>query len=234
MNGHKDAAPLSRSADNDHVREWQPAGEDMSKGESKGEQTRRTILSRALSIVSEVGYEGLSIGVLAEETQLSKSGLFAHFKSKEALQLGVIQEVISRFTLRVVQPALAAPRGEPRLRVLFDKKLEWIRGEQELRGCLLQKGSLEYHNRLGHPVRERLVQAFQDWWELVIRCAQTAIDEGHFRGDLEPEQFGYEFDAITMMYQQRQGLMRDRAAGARAQTAFESLLDRSRRSPRPR
>ena len=103
----------------------------MSTGESKGEQTRRAIISRALSIVSDVGYEGLSIGVLAEEAKLSKSGLFAHFKSKEALQLGVIQEVVNRFTLRVVQPALASPRGEPRLRVLFEKKLEWIRGEQE-------------------------------------------------------------------------------------------------------
>jgi AcrR family transcriptional regulator len=206
----------------------------MSKGQSKGEQTRQTILSRALGIVSDVGYEGLSIGVLAEETKLSKSGLFAHFKSKEALQLGVIQEVVNQFTLRVVQPALAAPRGEPRLRVLFEKKLQWIRGEQELRGCLLQKASLEYHNRFGHPVRERLVHALQDWRELVARCAQTAIAEGHFRADLDPEQFAYEFDGITMMYQQRQGLMRDRAAGERAQVAFESLLDRSRRSPRPR
>ncbi len=206
----------------------------MSTGESKGEQTRRAIISRALSIVSDVGYEGLSIGVLAEEAKLSKSGLFAHFKSKEALQLGVIQEVVNRFTLRVVQPALASPRGEPRLRVLFEKKLEWIRGEQEARGCLLQKASLEYHNRFGHPVRERVVHAFEDWAELVERCAQTAIDEDHFRADLDPEQFGYEFDGITMMYQQTQGLMRDRAAGERAQTAFESLLDRSRRSPRVR
>ena len=206
---------------------------DMSKGQSKGEQTRRAIVSRALSLVSEVGYEGLSIGVLAEETKLSKSGLFAHFKSKEALQLGVIQEVINRFTLRVVQPALAAPRGEPRLRVLFEKELEWIRGEHELRGCLLQKASLEYHNRLGHPVRERLVQAFQDWRELVARCAKTAMDEGHFRGDLDPEQFAYEFDGITMMYQQRQGSdarpRRGRACAdglriaARSQPAFSSV-----------
>ena len=207
---------------------------DADKGESKGEQTRRIILSRALGIVSEVGYEGLSIGVLAQQTQLSKSGLFAHFKSKEALQLGVIQEVINRFTLRVVQPALAAPRGEPRLRILFNKKLEWIRGEAQSRGCLLQKASLEYHNRIGHPVRDRLVQAFQDWWELVIRCAQSAIDQGHFRADLDPEQFGYEFDAITMMYQQRQGLMRDDGAEQRAQTALDSLIDRSRHSVRPR
>ena len=198
--------------------------------ESKGEQTRRNIVSRALHIVSDVCYDGLSIGVLAEESKLSKSGLFAHFKSKEALQLGVIEEVISRFVLRVVQPALTSPRGEPRVRVLFAKKLEWIRGEQESRGCLLQKASLEYHNRLGHPVRERAVHALQDWRELLSRCAQTAIDEDHFRTDLDPEQFGYEFEGITMMYQQMHGLLRDPAAGERAQRAFESLLDRSRRA----
>ena len=206
----------------------------MGKPESKGEQTRRTILARALGIVSEVGYEGLSIGALAGQTKLSKSGLFAHFKSKEALQLGVIQEVVNRFTLRVVQPALAAPRGEPRLRVLFEKKLEWIRGEQQQRGCLLQKASLEYHNRLGHPVRERVVHALQDWHEFVARCAQVAIDEGHFRADLDAEQFCYEFEGIAMMYQQMQGLMRDATAGARAQKAFESLFEHSRRSLTPR
>jgi AcrR family transcriptional regulator len=202
----------------------------ISKRETKGDQTRRAIVSRALGIVSDVGYEGLSIGALAEESKLSKSGLFAHFKSKEALQLGVIEEVVTRFVLRVVHPALAAPRGEPRLRVLFGKKLEWIRGEQELRGCLLQKASLEYHNRFGHPVRERAVHALQDWRELLTRCAQTAMDEGHFRADLDPEQFAYEFDGITMMYQQMHGLMRDRAAGQRAQRAFDSLLARSRHS----
>ncbi len=226
---------MRRSAENQSAaRQQQSPGGNTRKGQSKGEQTRRAIISRALGIVSDVGYEGLSIGVLAEEMKLSKSGLFAHFKSKEALQLGVIQEVVNRFSLRVVQPALAAPRGEPRLRVLFERKLEWIRGEQETRGCLLQKASLEYHNRLGHPVRERVVHALQDWRELVARCVQTAIDEGHFRADSDPEQFAYELDGITMMYQQTQGLMRDRAAAERAQTAFESLLDRSRRSPRLR
>src|ERR1700679_4238262 len=187
----------------------------IGKGQPKGEQTRRAIISHALGIVSDVGYEGLSIGVLAQEAKLSKSGLFAHFKSKEALQLGVVQEVVSRFTLRVVQPALTAPRGEPRLRVLFEKKLEWIRGEVDARGCLLQKAALEYHNRVGHPLRERIVHALQDWRDLVTRCAQTAIDEGHFRADLDPQQFGYEFEGITMMYQQTQGLLRERGAGER-------------------
>jgi len=219
---------VRRPADNPSPRQDQPARGNV----GKGEQTRRAIISRALVIVHDVGYEGLSIGVLAKETKLSKSGLFAHFKSKEALQLGVIQEVVNQFTLRVVQPALSSPRGEPRLRVLFEKKLEWVRGEQELRGCLLQKGSLEYHNRVGNPVRKCVVHALQDWREFVVRCAQTAVNEGHFRANLDAEQFVYEFDGIAMMYEQAQGLMRDRDAGERAQTAFESLLDRSRRVPR--
>jgi AcrR family transcriptional regulator len=205
--------------------------EDQSGDMSKGEKTRRAIITRALAIVSDVGYEGLSIGVLATETKLSKSGLFAHFKSKEALQLGVVEEVIHRFTARVVHPALAAPRGEPRIRVLFDKKLEWIRGQQDLRGCLLQKGALEYHTRVGHPVRKRVVHALQEWRELAMRCTQGAISEGQFRTDLDAAQFVYEFDGITMIYQQAQGLMRDRDAGERALTAFESLLDRSRSHP---
>jgi len=204
----------------------------MSRSETKGEQTRRAIVTQALDMVSEVGFEGLSIGTLAEKSSLSKSGLFAHFKSKEALQLEVLQEVISRFTLRVVQPALAGPRGEVRLRTLFERELEWMRGNGELRGCLLQKASREYDNRPGHPVRERVVQALRDWRELLARAARAAVDEGEFRADLDPEQFAYEFDGITMMYQQSLCLLRDRAAGERARTAFEALLQRSRRAPR--
>jgi AcrR family transcriptional regulator len=205
----------------------------MSGVQSKGEQTRQTIISRAVEVVSEMGYEGLSIGVLARETQLSKSGLFAHFKSKEALQLGVLQEVINRFTLQVVQPALASPRGEPRLRVLFEKKLDWIRGDAARRGCLLEKAAVEYDNRTGHPVRERVVQATRDWHELLTRSTQAAIDEGHFRADLDAGQFAYEFDGITMMFQHAHGLMRDPTAAERANKALASLLERSRRS-RPR
>jgi AcrR family transcriptional regulator len=205
----------------------------MSEGQSKGEQTRQTIISCALRMVSERGYEGLSIGALALETELSKSGLFAHFKSKEALQLGVLQEVINQFTRHVVQPALAAPRGEPRLRILFEKKLEWIRGIEDRRGCLLNKASVEYDNRDGHSMRERLVQALKDWQEVITRSTQAAIDEGHFRAGLDAEEFADEFEGIMAVYQQRQVLMRDRTAPERARAAFASLLERSRHS-RPR
>jgi len=206
----------------------------LAKGLSKGEQTRRSIISGAVGIVSEVGYEGLSIGALAEHTNLSKSGLFAHFKSKEALQLAVMQEVIDRFVARVVQPGLASPRGEARLRVLFDKKLQWIAGQRELRGCLLGKAALEYDNRHGHPVRERLVQALEDWRELLVRATKAAVETGDFKAELDPEQFAYEFDGITMIYQQQHRLLADRTAEQRAHKAFAALLERSRRSSRPR
>jgi hypothetical protein len=118
--------------------------------------------------------------------------------------------------------------------VLFEKKLLWISGEQQLRGCLLSKASLEYDNRPGHPVRQRLVQALQDWRELLVRATKAAVDEGQLKADLDTEQFAYEFDGITMMYQQAHGLMRDRAAEERAYKAFESLLERSRHLPRLR
>ncbi len=141
--------------------------------------------------------------------------------------------MICLFTLQVVQPALAAPRGVPRLRVLFEKKLEWVHGVEERRGCLLNKASLEYDNRDGLPVRERLVQALQDWREVITRSTQAAIDAGHFRADLDTEQFADEFDGIMMMFQQRDGLMRDRTAPERARVGFTALLERSRRA-RPR
>src|SRR5437870_4325627 len=98
---------------------------------SKGEQTRQQIVDRALALASQVGLENVTLGVLAAALELSKSGLFAHFRSKEALQLRVLQEAVDRFVVQVVTPALAKPRGAPRVRALFERYLRW--GEA---GCL--------------------------------------------------------------------------------------------------
>src|SRR5579859_2707646 len=103
---------------------------------SKGEQTRQQIISRALSLSSEVGLEGLSLGDLASDLKLSKSGLFAHFKSKEALQLEVLQAAVDLFVLDVVRPAISQPRGTRRLQALFDNYLKWIRGGGKARTCI--------------------------------------------------------------------------------------------------
>lgn len=198
----------------------------------KGEQTRRKIVGRALALVGEVGLDGLSIGALAEETKLSKSGLFAHFKSKEALQIGVLQATIDRFTDQVIRPALAAPRGEPRLRLLFEKNVDWIRGSEGRRGCLLQKLASEYADRPG-PVRDRVADAMNGWHDVVARTARGAVESGAFRSDVDPEVFADEFLGLAMMFQQSHRLLKDRAAERRLAAAFDALLRRSRAVRKP-
>jgi AcrR family transcriptional regulator len=194
---------------------------------SKGEQTRRIILDRALAMAGDIGLEAVSIGALAEETGLSKSGLFAHFKSKEALQLGVMQEAITRFTVQVMQPVLATPRGEPRVRKLFEQYIEWICGNDTRRGCLFQKLATEYAGREG-AVRERLVQSQKDWREAIVRAVQGAIDEGHFRRDVDPPTFAAELIGTAMVFQTSWRLMREPEALPRAHAIFDALLARSR------
>jgi AcrR family transcriptional regulator len=124
---------------------------------TKGEQTRQEIVERALALAGEVGLEGLSLGVLAAGMNLSKSGLFAHFRSKEALQVEVLQRAIDHFIADVVAPALRQPRGEPRLRRLFDLYLVWVHGNGGRGSCFFMALTHEYDDRPG-PVRDLLVQ----------------------------------------------------------------------------
>src|SRR3954454_16045460 len=142
---------------------------------TKGEETRSAILDRAVAIASEVGFTGLSIGQLAEQTQMSKSGLFAHFKSKEALQLETLEWARERFTDVVIRPTLAAPRGEKRVRALFDSWLDWeteaLRG-----GCIFVTATAEYDDRPG-AMRDALVRSLQDWRETVAGVVGTAVAE---------------------------------------------------------
>jgi AcrR family transcriptional regulator len=194
---------------------------------TKGEQTRHEIVERALALAGEVGLEGLSLGVLAAGMDLSKSGLFAHFKSKEALQLEVLQRAIDHFVRDVIAPALTTPRGLPRLTVLFDLNLEWIRGNGRSGSCFFMALTHEYDDRPG-PVRDLLVQSQRDWYETVARVARTAIDEHHFRADVDADQFAYELVGIGMAFQQTCKLLADARAETWARAAFAALVARSR------
>ena len=195
---------------------------------SKGEQTRQQIIDRALNLSSAVGLEGLSLGNLAAELKLSKSGLFAHFKSKEALQLEVLQAANELFVLDVVRPAIAAPRGIPRVQALFNNYMSWVRGSGKARTCIFMGLTQEYDDRPG-LVRDALARSQQDWHDTVARVAATGVDEGAFRDDLDAQQFAFEFIGIGMIYQQSYKLLQDKKADRRAYAAFESLLARSRR-----
>jgi AcrR family transcriptional regulator len=194
---------------------------------SKGEQTREAILVHALGLATRIGFEGLTIGRLADDLKMSKSGLFAHFRSKEALQLEILRMAGARMVETVVKPALATPRGEPRVRALFDGWLQWEQSPSLPGGCPFMAASFELDDRPG-PVRDFVVQNLRDWMDTMAGAARIAVQEGHFRADLDCEQFAHECQGIGLAFVHASRLMRDPKARVRAQTAFDSLLDASR------
>lgn len=194
---------------------------------SKGQQTRNEIVGRALALAQEVGLEGVSLGVLAVGMNLSKSGLFAHFKSKEALQLDVLREASERFARQVVLPALAQPRGEPRVRAMFENYLAWMDSRDRTKGCFFVALTHEYDDRPG-PVRDLLVKCLGDWQQVLAEAARIAMEERHFDGGVEATQFVFELFGICMTFQQAFKLLGDRDAKKRARAAFEALVLRSR------
>ena len=195
----------------------------------KGELTHQAILQRAVRLASRVGLEGLSIGGLAEDLGLSKSGLFAHFESKAVLQVETLEEASRIFTEHVVRPALARPRGEPRLRAAFENWLHWGRAAALEGGCLFMAASAELDDREG-PARERLVQSQRDWLDTLATIARTCVSEGHFRADTDPEQVAHDLYGIALAYHHAARLMRDPRAEERASRAFEALLAAHRRA----
>jgi AcrR family transcriptional regulator len=204
----------------------------------KGEETRRTILERAAALASRTSLEGVTIGRLADETRLSKSGLFAHFQSKESLQIEILRHTAQVFVDRVIRPALKAPRGERRVRALFDAWLNWARADLMKGGCLFVAAATELDDREG-PVRDELVRQQRDWLELGRNVAQTAVDEGEFRKDLDAEQFAHDVHGVMLAYHHARRLLRDPRADERARHAFETLVaaaraPRAARLPRTR
>jgi len=196
---------------------------------SKGEQTREAILTHALGLATRIGFEGLTIGRLAEDLEMSKSGLFAHFRSKEALQLEILRMAGARMIESVVKPALTAPRGEPRVRALFERWLAWEQSPSLPGGCPFISASFELDDRPG-PVRNFVVQNLRDWMDTLAGAARIAIQEGHFRADVDCEQFAHECQGIGLAFVHASRLMRDPKARVRAQDAFESLLTKCRAS----
>jgi AcrR family transcriptional regulator len=191
---------------------------------SKGEETRQAILGRAFELASVVGVNGLTIGRLAEETGLSKSGLFAHFGSKEALDVAVVEEASRQFVQEVMVPALVQPRGEPRVRALFER---WVVWGQRPGGCFFVGASAELDDRPGPP-RDALVRACRDWVDELAKAAQIAVREGHFRADLDTDQFAFEIYGIMLSFHQFHRFLHDPAAIARTRSAFERLLTTAR------
>jgi AcrR family transcriptional regulator len=192
---------------------------------SKGERTRAAILDAALRLVSKAGLDGLTIGTLAEATGLSKSGLFAHFGSREELLLAVLAHGQHRFGEVVFQPALAKPRGAPRLRAMFVNWLDWTESAELPGGCPMIGGAAEFDDKPG-PVRDTLAGGQRAWIETLKRAVRQAIEERQLAAHTDPEQIAFELFGIALVVHHHRRLLGYKKARERALTAFESLLER--------
>jgi len=187
---------------------------------SKGDETRQTILARAFELAKTVGLSGLSIGRLAEETGLSKSGLFAHFGSKEALEVAVVEEASRQFVQEVMVPALREPRGEPRVRALCERWLAW---GQRPGGCFFVGASAELDDRPGPP-RDAMVRASKDWIDEIAKAVRIAVREGHFRTDLDCDQLAFELYGAMLGAHTFLQFLRDPLALQRTRTAIDRII----------
>ena len=199
---------------------------------TKGENTRALVIRAALTLAFERGLEGLSLGALAEAAGLSKSGLFAHFKSKEALQFAVLDEAVETFADRVVAPALTKPRGEPRLRALFLGKLAWFDSNGFGKGCIFSALQEEFDDRPG-PILDRLVQAELSWRGALVKAVELAVRERHLPAGADPEQLAFELEGIDASYRHHRKFLADASAKERAVRAYERLIEHTR-PPRKR
>jgi len=194
---------------------------------SKGEQTRDAILESALARVSQVGQTGLSIGELAKDVGMSKSGLFAHFESKENLELEILKRASQVFIEKVMTPAIKAPRGEPRVRRFFQLWLDWAKATELPGGCIFIAAASELDDQPG-PLRDYLAASQKDWLGALAHAAQIAVDEGHFRKNLDVQQFAWRMYSIPLAYHHFARLLRMPDAEARAYQDFEDLVASSR------
>jgi AcrR family transcriptional regulator len=191
---------------------------------TKGMQTRERILDTAFRLAARDGLEGLSLASLAGDLSMSKSGLFAHFRSKEALQLEMLRTASDRFVAKVLAPAFREPRGLPRIKALAENWRRWATDPSLPGGCIFVAASAELDDREG-PVRAYVVDQQRALLQTIARAARIAIDEGHFRRDLDVDQFAFEFEGIYLAFHHAQRLLRDPAAAARARDAVRRLLE---------
>lgn len=197
----------------------------MIKSMSKGVQTRQLILEHAAASASRLGLEGLSIGQLATELQMSKSGLFGHFRSKEELQIQVLETLSEQFTKEVIRPALQLSRGEARLRSIFEHWLAWGLSKDRRQGCPFMAAAMEFDDRPG-AVRDKLVATQKQLIHTLETTIKLAQEVGAFNSEGVPAQLVQELYGIMLSAHFYHRLLQDPAAADRARTAFETFLKR--------
>ena len=194
----------------------------------KGELTRAAILDVALDLSSRDGLEGLTIGLLADKMNMSKSGVFAHFGSREDLQLEVLKLYHHHFEQEVFYPSMKEPRGLPRLQSMFAR---WVKrvSVEIASGCIYISGAVEYDDRPG-AIREELVGMVRAWQDALLRCVQQATEMGHLHADTDPQQMVYEMYGLILALHHDARFIKRPGSVERAQAGFERLLE-SYRAP---
>ena len=191
----------------------------------KGQQTKAVIVDAALALAAQIGLEGLSIGAVAELTQMSKSGVFAHFGSREELQISVVREYHHRFEQEVFFPALQQPRGLPRLRAMFANWMKRTSTEIDS-GCIYISGASEFDDRPG-PVRDALVESVSIWQAAVLRAIEQSRSEGHLRAEADARQVAFEIHGLILALHYEARFLRVPGSIARANVGFDSILARA-------
>lgn len=197
---------------------------DGGRALQKGQQTKAAIVDAALGLATQIGLEGLSIGALAEVTGMSKSGVFAHFGSREELQISVVREYHTRFEDEVFYPAMQEPRGLPRLRALFANWMRRTSAEIDS-GCLYIGGAVEFDDRPG-PVRDALASSVNTWLAAMHRAVVQAKQEGHLSADADEQQIAFEIHAMILALHYEARFLKIPGAVARAHTGFDNILAR--------
>jgi AcrR family transcriptional regulator len=191
----------------------------------RGRRTHREILGTAVDVGSREGLEALTIGRLAASAGVSKSGLFAHFGNKQELQLATIDAARVIFAREVIEPALGAEQGLPRLKATLAAWLDYFRRDVFPGGCFFQAASLEFDGRPG-PVRDRVLEVMNEWLQWLAELARQA----GVRGDGAPEQLAFELNAIGLATNWQRQLLGDDRALDHAEAAFARLLENDRRA----
>jgi AcrR family transcriptional regulator len=199
----------------------------------KAESTRERILRQGLALMSQSGLTGVTLGSLADQVGMSKSGLFAHFHSKEQVQIELLQHMAQFAQAHVVQPAMNAGEGLPRLKALVNNWFGWAQRAGLPGGCPVAAGLFEFDDVEG-AVRNQIFAMEREWRDLLKQLVQQAVSQGHLRRDLDVDQFVWELCGIYLSHHAAHRFLRAADADIRAQTAFQALLDRSLPSPRKR
>lgn len=190
----------------------------------KGQQTKAAIVEAALGLATHIGLEGLSIGALADVTGMSKSGVFAHFGSREELQISVIREYHTRFEQEVFYPAMTAPRGVARLRALFDNWMKRTSIEIDS-GCIYISGAVEFDDRTG-PVRDALASSVLTWHAAMRRAIEQCKELGELRTDTHAEQMLFEIHGLILALHYEARFLQTPGSMARAIQGFQNILAR--------